>query len=944
MGLFNPAERTQPSPPQPFYEHFCLRNFPQELLAKRCAESLLKVLHIQKNNPIKVELSEGRIITRLLSTFVTGLGGHTWLREMNPPEEIPNLPLGDVWLAWWEEQERELHDARFFVLFQLLASYRQSERGNLQHGYISNWLHQHLFNRDVKRFCDELYGEVGKDVGGWQFPEIMRDIFRWLLIRIEPRDGEIDKLLDAVEHSLFLVNQVSRREQGWWRESAAWRGWIEIALFYQNLCGYLWSDAQNNRLWQLLCWYDAPQIPSLPRSRPNLIVLMRAFHSGGANRADIIDHLIGMRSRYDVHDGLGTFQHLSHRYPDKRYGRSHYHEFALDTELQVIIQECRERIVTVATMPLGQREEGIHLALSLSYAGGFGAFRQIISAFKDGYFRIERLDSGETDDGILTQLLRSTVPKRGETPEVALVPLQELRLSDSQWVEVAAWAPLWADHIEKVIVWPFFADAVWWLHAHMKYWEGYRRLPEQSIINEWMKQIARRTPIRRSRLYDGSVDVDWFFRTYNALGKERWHQIEENVHIYTNQISDRKTSSRRLTLFSDALLGHLPESTLYERVWKKRHQDTLRALGLAPLPNDDCREEELLNRYKTCHEFLRTSRQFGAQRRASEKLAVEISLENLTRIAGYPDPTRLEWAMEEHALTDLAAGPITVEIDPTTVSLKINERGEPQIDVYKKGRSLKNIPLYLKKSPAIIELVQRRKEIAKQSKRMQYSLEAAMCYGDEFTWSEIVNLLHNPLLKPKLNALLFVYDDRLGLIHQQNLDLIDVQGIQFNVTPDSRLRIAHPHDLYLTNEVEKWQEEYFPGEKQQPFKQLYRKYYSPSIVEDKGAIKSLRYNGEWVRTKQMLALLNERGWDTSEHETGIHKSFPREGFTSYLSTNGGWIPSVSDKDTALEAVYFSQEGNWQDAPLADVPPRLFSEVMRDIDLIASVAGNGDSSR
>ena len=96
------------------------------------------------------------------------------------------------------------------------------------------------------------------------------------------------------------------------------------------------------------------------------------------------------------------------------------------------------------------------------------------------------------------------------------------------------------------------------------------------------------------------------------------------------------------------MLGSLNTDDLLARIQDKRHQDSLRALGLVPLPqqNDEAVfEADLLRRYQTLQEFLRTSKQFGAQRQESEKQAARIGMENLARTAGYADPNRLTWAM-----------------------------------------------------------------------------------------------------------------------------------------------------------------------------------------------------------------------------------------------------------------------------------------------------------
>ena len=71
-------------------------------------------------------------------------------------------------------------------------------------------------------------------------------------------------------------------------------------------------------------------------------------------------------------------------------------------------------------------------------------------------------------------------------------------------------------------------------------------------------------------------------------------------------------------------------------------------------------------------DFLCTSKKFGSQRQASEKLAVTIGLENLARTAKFVDPQRLQWAMEAQAIADLVGQAQVVTIDQVSVSLTIS--------------------------------------------------------------------------------------------------------------------------------------------------------------------------------------------------------------------------------------------------------------------------------
>lgn len=136
-----------------------------------------------------------------------------------------------------------------------------------------------------------------------------------------------------------------------------------------------------------------------------------------------------------------------------------------------------------------------------------------------------------------------------------------------------------------------------------------------------------------------------------------------------------------------------------------------------------------------------------------------IAMENLARTAGYADPQRLTWAMEAEAIADLAQGSISVTNDDVIVKLSIDAKGEPQLDITKKGKTLKDIPGKLKKVPEIAEMRERKTDIGKQILRMRQSLEESMIRGDLFTTNELKDLFKHPVLKPMLESLVFMTED-----------------------------------------------------------------------------------------------------------------------------------------------------------------------------------------
>src|SRR2546430_677132 len=81
------------------------------------------------------------------------------------------------------------------------------------------------------------------------------------------------------------------------------------------------------------------------------------------------------------------------------------------------------------------------------------------------------------------------------------------------------------------------------------------------------------------------------------------------------------------------------------------------------------------------------------------------------RTAGYPDPVRLEWAMEAESLGDLAKGPVSISVDAVQVTLSIDDQGQPELAVAKQGKPLKAVPAPVKKNAKVAELVARKTEL-----------------------------------------------------------------------------------------------------------------------------------------------------------------------------------------------------------------------------------------
>jgi hypothetical protein len=823
-------------------------------------------------------------------------------------KDLSRLPLREVWQAWEAARPDDLRDPDGLELFRALYTIKSTARGDLKHS------------------------------------SLVESVLEWLA-SARPTPGAVPFLIGAAETVYARVPEETilkrAKSRNFW-EAAAWRSdvkrepWISLARDYRSLFPTEWSDEDHQRWWGLVHWLDLPA-PRIPRERPGLEELLIAWRTGAASEADLIDQLLGAASDDDDDDddygygsGRGELGGLTGRKPSPLFERY--------PGLEEIVHRCRARILDVELKRGDLPTPATSSALSLQSAGGMEALLRLLSALGTGNLIRGWIYSDQSKAAVFSKLIRATFPTAQDTPEAFAEHARKTRISEKRLVEAATYAPQWAAHVEHTLDWPQLADAIWWIHAHTKddQWSV-----DEDIRESWTAQVSERTPLSAQALIDGAVDVDWFHRVHRALGPQRWATLDAAARFASGG-----GGHKRAQLFASAMLGSAKREVLLSQVKEKRTQDPLRALGLLPLPDDPAdREREVLERYGVIQEFLRGSRQFGSMRQASEKLAASIAMENLARTAGYADPVRLEWAMEARAIEDLASGPVTATAGEVSATLSINDWGQPELVFAKSGKVLKSLPAAAKKDPTVAALVTRKREVERQASRMRLSLESAMCRGDRFTGVELETLTAHPVLAPMLRNLLFVRErdgSPAGAGYPvdggQFLEAHD--GSRTPVEPADPLRVAHPHDLLQTGEWHLWQRDCFRRERVQPFKQVFRELYVLTAAEQQGGVRSVRYAGHQVQNRRAMALLGKRGWVSNFEEGDVRRTFHAEGLTAWLGFDAGITTPAEVEGLTVDHVGFTRRGDWKPLPLTEVPARIFSEVMRDVDLVVSVAHAG----
>lgn len=168
--------------------------------------------------------------------------------------------------------------------------------------------------------------------------------------------------------------------------------------------------------------------------------------------------------------------------------------------------------------------------------------------------------------------------------------------------------------------------------------------------------------------------------------------------------------------------------------------------------------------------------------------------------------------------------------------------------------------------------------------------------------------------------------------------------------PASRVAIWHPVFCPVA-QVAAWRGWLDSHQLRQPFKQAHREIYVLTDAERNTGAYSNRFAAHIIKQHQFAALCQQRGWryklqgawDSANTPT---LELPRSDLRAEF-----WVEAVADEDNqghsgiylylSTDQVRFYRVGEPEPLPLDQVPPLVFSEVMRDVDLFVGVASVGN---
>ncbi len=880
--------------------------------ARACIQSLAELILAHQTTEIDTASGEVRL---LVESVPLGFGP----RKSEDAAAADTVPLADVWRSWALQRPDQLRD------------------------------------RDGLELLRALMTEVGGPV--WKSPSVERlkgiaqwsrgvhflfGILEWC-IAWDPPAGVPEFLLDGLEESIAALTSADYSEMDEQRtrgigsyysyyyygaedkpafQTKIERGgeWLKQLRWWRELFPASLQTAHAERLYGLLRAFEE-RSHGFAALRITLGDFLDVYRAGIVGEAEFLNLLVGP---WSVQPRSSLLRELSTR----KLPRA----LVEHPELLELVDRARRRVVEVEAQRGDRMSAASSLTLKLRSTGGLDTLARALPALGKAHFARHfgwnpgRPSRQET----LSHLVVRSLPREEDTPEAFARWARESRLREARLVELAVYAPQWAAHVNHVLQWPGLEGGVWWIQAHTK---DDRSWQLQEMKEVWAAEVSERTPLSAADLTEGAVDVAWFAEVYGQLGPDRWKALDTAAKYAASS-----AGHTRAQLFARAMAGFVTREELLARIDDKRHQDSVRALGLLPLEEGDAGKRDLLERYVRLESFRREARKFGSQRQQSETRAVTIALANLARTAGYRDVQRLQWAMERDAVADLARGPVVLTRGDVTLELSIDADGAPELRILKGSKVLKALPAALKKDPDAMELKERLQALKKQRSRVRDALEEAMCRGDHFPAPELRELLEHPILAPLLGSLVLVGDGVAGYLVEEGRALRDHAGELHALGTDEEVRIAHPVDLFARGDWSAWQRECFLAERVQPFKQLFRELY-PITDGERGSDRTRRYAGHQVNPRQALALLGGRGW-VARPEEGVSRTFHEAGLTARLGFQEAFYTPADVEGLTLEEAIFTRKGEWKELPIDTIPARLFSEAMRDLDLVVSVAHRG----
>jgi len=297
----------------------------------------------------------------------------------------------------------------------------------------------------------------------------------------------------------------------------------------------------------------------------------------------------------------------------------------------------------------------------------------------------------------------------------------------------------------------------------------------------------------------------------------------------------------------------------------------------------------------------------------------------------------------------LAEAPSRVWWDIAGYRVKLSvAAGKVEVSAWGPERK-KKIPAPVRAHPLFAEVQEARRALARAYTIFRERLEEAMTLRRAFGGEHFRLLFRNPAFRSLVERLVVRLNGEEVL-----LEGLGAEAVEGFLRDCEFARILHPLEMWNSGTLARWQESIAARGVVQPYKQCFREIYPLEAWEGKQT-HCVRFSGQPIMARKAYALLRRRGYSPCRGDAyldwpsaGLRAHFvwaeqEKEGLWQHLVGGKQAIPLLSGP------IYFERleekaaRGKTAAAalPLEEVDPIVFSETLRDADLIVSAAAAGE---
>ncbi|TKK83780.1 DUF4132 domain-containing protein [Herbidospora galbida] len=491
------------------------------------------------------------------------------------------------------------------------------------------------------------------------------------------------------------------------------------------------------------------------------------------------------------------------------------------------------------------------------------------------------------------------------------------------------------DRHPRMGTWPtVVAAGIAGMDAELAAWlaerQGAVAVAEQAVVFGWdVGRRARFSELLRSvaetlpRTPMPAGGLDWLAEQPGYLGFARAALESAEARVGALQAGEIPYTTR---LFDDPevmALGRAVRLALHrDETWLPGLLDRLvRGIAVAPTAAKTLPSQALLYEIARATEDFPTPEAISALRTAAR----------ITRHAGVPKELAKKFKRIEPALAErldvafrMPDGRLRETFGEHTAVISTD--GAVELSWWHGDRRLKSVPAAVRRDHP--DDVKRLKDLARQAAQQQVTLARALEAGYTSQTPPPYRQLEG---NPVTDRLIWEFEVAPG-VWQAQLGL---------TVPDVPVRLWHPARASV-EEVRAWREVVQDKEIRQPFKQAFREVYLLTPAEEATRVYSGRFENHIVHYSQIRALFKDRGW-TSRY-MGFWDGGHDDGEARRVLAGGQWRATLSHHlyeegyaQTSVVRFHRRAGSSWEEAPLTEVPPLVFSEAMRDADLFVGVS-------